>query len=48
MTPEQKARVSIDALQQEGWQGYGVAVRELPLNSRLGFTACLTIPGANV
>ncbi|MES2509717.1 MAG: type I restriction endonuclease subunit R [Pseudomonadota bacterium] len=49
MTPEQKARVSIDALlQQAGWHvcgvsdanihaGLGVAIREFPLNAGFGF-----------
>jgi type I restriction enzyme, R subunit len=49
MTPEQKARVSIDALlQQAGWHvcdvssanihaATGVAIREFPLNSGFGF-----------
>ncbi|WP_206021995.1 type I restriction-modification enzyme R subunit C-terminal domain-containing protein [Rhodoferax bucti] len=49
MTPEQKARVSIDALlQQAGWHvcdvssanihaAMGVAIREFPLNSGFGF-----------
>ena len=49
MTPEQKARVSIDALlQQAGWHvchisdanihvATDVAIRELPLNSGFGF-----------
>ncbi len=49
MTPEQKARVSIDALLvQAGWHvcnvadanihaATGVAIREFPLNSRFGF-----------
>ena len=49
MTPEQKARVSIDALLvQAGWHvcnvadanihaSIGVAIREFPLNSGFGF-----------
>ena len=53
MTPEQKARVSIDALLvQAGWHvcgvsdanihaAVGVAIREFPLNNGFGFADCL-------
>lgn len=52
MTPDQKARVSIDALQQAGWHvcdmahansraARGVALREFPLNPGYRFADCL-------